>query len=140
MGCGESAAGRAAGHLVTLPPLPYGPAPTPPETKRGFGSGSGRVKGQANKVTIALKEAILLAAEEVGDALADAEPGRTGGLAGYLTMVASTDVKSFCGLLGRVLPMTIKGEGESGGIVVEIVKRTYAAEAQAAHGNDPASA
>lgn len=122
----------AEGH-VTLPPLPELP-PLPvlpgaePATKRGFGSGAGRKLGQRDKVTLALKEAILLAAEEVGDRLAEAEPGRMGGLAGYLTMVASTDVKSFCSLLGRVLPMTIKGEGEGGGIVVEIVKRTYGAQ------------
>lgn len=107
--------------LPDLPPLPVLPG-AEPATKRGFGSGAGRGKGQVSKITIALKEAILLAAEEVGDALAASEPGRTGGLAGYLTMVASTDVKSFCSLLGRVLPMTIKGEGEGGGIVVEIVR------------------
>lgn len=117
-----------------LPPLPYAlPEPDEPaaETTRGFGSGKGRVKGIPNKVTLALKEAILLAAEEAGDAIAAGEPGRTGGLAGYLQMVAAVDVKAFCGLLGRVLPMTIKGEGDDGRIVVEIVKRTY--------GNDPAS-
>lgn len=114
---------------MTLPPLPYSTSPAPdapPATKRGFGSGGGRAKGQVSKITIALKEAILLAAEEVGDAMAEAaaEKGeeRTGGLAGYLTMVASTDVKSFCALLGRVLPMTIKGEGANGSLVVEIVR------------------
>lgn len=109
---------------MTLPPLPYAPAEP---TKRGFGSGAGRVKGQKSTVTLALKEAILLAAEEAGERIADAveEGGKErpeGGLAGYLTYVATTDVKSFCGLLGRVLPMTIKGEGPGGGIVVEIVR------------------
>lgn len=121
--------------MSRLPPLPYAEPPAAP-TKRGFGSGAGRRVGQKDRVTLALKEAILLAAEEVGDRMAEAaaEKGetRTGGLAGYLTMVATTDVKAFAGLLGRVLPMTIKGEGESGGIVVEIV-RMAAAEHNASH-------
>lgn len=114
-----------------LPPLPYAiPEPAATEATRGFGSGKGRVKGIPNKVTLALREAILLAAEEVGDAMADAaaEKGetRTGGLAGYLVMVASTDVKAFAGLLGRVLPLTVKGEGDNGAIVVEIVRMATA--------------
>lgn len=115
---------------MSLPPLPYGIAapapPEPPATKRGFGTGAGRKVGQKDRVTLALKEAILLAAEEVGDALADAaaEKGetRTGGLAGYLTMVATTDVKAFAGLLGKVLPMTIAGLGDKGAL--EVVFRT----------------
>jgi hypothetical protein len=126
-----------------IPPLPYSlvvpDAEPAAETTRGFGSGKGRVKGIPNKVTLALKEAILLAAEEAGDRMAEAaaENGeeRTGGLAGYLVMVATTDIKAFAGLLGRVLPMTIKGEGESGAIVVEIVRMATerAAGSNAAH-------
>ena len=59
----------------------------------------GRPKGAKNKVTVVLKEAILLAAEEHGS---DGE-GKDG-LKGYLSMVARADLKTFCGLLGRILP------------------------------------
>lgn len=106
---------------TSLPPLPYPATPAAPPAKR-----TGRPLGSTDKVSRPLKEAILLAAGNVGDAMAlvAAEQGKemTGGLTGYLEMVASSDVKSFCALLGKVLPMTIRGEGESGAIVVEIVR------------------
>lgn len=115
-----------------LPPLPaLPPLPTDaPATKRGFGSGAGRGKGQVSKITVALKEAILLAAEEAGDIMADAaaEKGetRTGGLAGYLLAVATSDLKAFCGLLGKVLPMQITGgDGKS----LEVTFKTVYEEA-----------
>lgn len=125
--------------MTTLPPLPYAPPPAPPASAepkggrpghgRGFGSGAGRPPGSRNKTSIALKEAILLAAETVGDSMADAaeEKGeqRQGGLAGYLEMVAATDVKSFCALLGRVLPMTLTGEK---GAIEVVFKTVYEGE------------
>ena len=72
----------------------------------------GRKKGTPNKTTATLKEAILLAAEQVGF---DGEG--EDGLTGYLRLVASTDVKAFSSLLGRVLPMQVEGNGENGEIV-----------------------
>lgn len=93
----------------------------------------GRGMGTLNKVSAPLKEAILLAAEVVGS---DGEG--SDGLMGYLTTVARTDMRSFCALLGKVLPMTIAGTGDSGGIVVEIVKRTYAAGGADGHDSTPA--
>ena len=84
-------------------------------------AGKGRKRGTPNKTTAALKEAILLAAEEVG------QDGKgKGGLQGYLQHVASSDVKAFSSLLGKVLPLQVTGAG--GGpmvferIVREIVK------------------
>jgi hypothetical protein len=71
------------------------------------GPGPGRPKGSPNRLTKALKDAIILAAEEAGY---DGE-GKDG-LVGYLKHVADTDVKAFCGLLGRVLPMQIAGEDD----------------------------
>jgi hypothetical protein len=69
-------------------------------------AGRGRKKGEVNKTTKTLKEAILLAAEQVGN------DGRgKDGLTGYLVYVASTDVKAFSALLGKVLPMQVTGEG-----------------------------
>jgi hypothetical protein len=69
-------------------------------------TGEGRPKGTKNKVTVVLKEAILLAAEEHGS---DGE-GKDG-LKGYLSMVARADLKTFCGLLGRILPTQMDDDG-----------------------------
>jgi hypothetical protein len=69
-------------------------------------AGPGRPKGSPNKTTAALKEAILMAAEEVG-----ADGAGEDGLTGYLRNVAKTDVKAFAGLLGKVLPMQVTGDG-----------------------------
>jgi hypothetical protein len=81
-------------------------------------SKTGRKKGTPNKTTQVLKDAILLAAEEVGQ---DGE-GK-GGLKGYLQMVAKSDVKAFSTLLGKVLPMQVTGEG--GGPVAVSFKTVY---------------
>lgn len=85
-------------------------------------AGKGRKAGTPNKTTAALKEAILLAAEQVGE-----DNQGKGGLTGYLRRVAKEDVKAFSGLLGKVLPMQVTGE--SGGPV--IFKTVY----EAAGGN-----
>lgn len=77
-------------------------------------AGKGRPKGSANKTTAALKDAILKAAEVVGE---DGEG--LGGLQGYLQRVAKEDVKAFSGLLGKVLPMTIAGAGKDGAIIIQ---------------------
>ena len=68
----------------------------------------GRPKGSPNKVTGALKEAILNAGKEVG------EDGKgKGGLTGYLRKVAQEDIKAFSGLLGKVLPLQVTGDDEN---------------------------
>lgn len=68
--------------------------------------GPGRPKGSQNKTTTALREAILLAAEQVGE---DAK-GKDG-LTGYLRRLAQNDARSFAVLLGKVLPLQVTGEG-----------------------------
>lgn len=68
--------------------------------------GPGRPKGQSNKTTTALKEAILQAAAEHGED----DTGKDG-LKGYLRKVAREDVKAFSGLLGRVLPLDVNAAG-----------------------------
>lgn len=91
------------------------PVAEKPQTKRRPpAAGMGRKKGQVNKTTATLKEAILLAAQDVG------EDGKgRGGLTGYLRRVAMEDVKAFSGLLGRVLPLQVAGEG-GGPVVIKI--------------------
>lgn len=79
-------------------------------------AGKGRKAGVPNKTTAALKDAILAAAGAVGFDGKGKE-----GLMGYLKLVASTDVKAFSGLLGKVLPLQITGEGD-GPLKIEIVR------------------
>lgn len=66
----------------------------------------GRQKGTPNKTTGVLKEAIVLAAEQVGE-----DNKGKDGLTGYLRRVAKEDIKAFAGLLGRVLPLQVAGDG-----------------------------
>lgn len=85
----------------------------PPEKQHGTGhggfqkgmakpTGSGRKKGQQNTVTTLLKEAIVLAASNVGDKL---ENNR--GLMAFLENCAQRFPKSYMHLLARVLPYQV---------------------------------
>jgi hypothetical protein len=65
---------------------------------RGVKTG-GRKKGTPNKTTAALKDAILNAFATVGGEA-------------YLVVVAKKDPRTFCTLLGKVLPTTIEGAPE----------------------------
>ncbi|WP_423066157.1 hypothetical protein [Devosia sp. CN2-171] len=83
----------------------------------GIGSGRagpGRPAGSVNKVTGALKEAILLAAQSVGE---DGE-GKDG-LEGYLRDIARNEKRSFVALLGRVLPMQVEASVERSKVTKE---------------------
>lgn len=71
------------------------------------GPGPGRPKGVPNKTTALLKDAILLAATNAGD----------GDMAAYLEKQARENPGPFMGLLGKVLPMQVTGEG-GGALVV----------------------
>ncbi|HEX2728025.1 MAG TPA: hypothetical protein VHN20_19550, partial [Beijerinckiaceae bacterium] len=77
-------------------------------------AGKGRKAGSRNKTPAALKEAILHAFDEVG--------GKS-----YLAELARKDHRTFCALLGRILPRSLPdaaGE-EDNSIVVEIVHETH---------------
>ena len=68
----------------------------------------GRTKGTPNKATSAVKDAILRAFEKVG--------GET-----YLETVAREDPKTFCTLLGKILPQEVKADVNAKGRIT--VKR-----------------
>src|SRR5262249_46710213 len=74
----------------------------------------GRPKGSQNKVTVALKEAILQAGEEVG--------GKEG-LVGYLKMLARDNSSAYAGLLAKILPHQLAADAESHGRVEIRFKR-----------------
>lgn len=59
---------------------------------------TGRAKGTPNKTTAMLRDAILNAFTEVG--------GQS-----YLARIADQDPRTFCTLLGKVLPLQVSGEG-----------------------------
>ena len=71
--------------------------------------GGGRAKGTPNKMTAAVKDAIVNAFNKVG--------GET-----YLVKVAREDPRTFCTLLGKVMPLQITGDGEGGGLTVNIIR------------------
>src|SRR6516225_1377526 len=76
------------------------------------GNPKGRPKGALNKTTVALKEAILAAAESAG--------GREG-MVGYLRRLAIENSSAFAGLLGKVLPTTLNASDSDGGLGVKMV-------------------
>ena len=73
-----------------------------------YRKGDGRTRkppGSINKNTRLLKEAIMLAAEIEGQ---DGE-GK-GKLVGFLRKVAQQDLRAFCMLLGRVIPLQVESK------------------------------
>lgn len=67
----------------------------------------GRQKGTPNKVTGLLREAIVLAAEAHGY-----DGKGKDGVKGYCQYLAAKEPKAFAGLLGKVLPLQLTGEGD----------------------------
>lgn len=66
----------------------------------GVRQNNGRPKGKQNKSTVQLKKAIMNAFEKVGGE-------------DYLVVVARKDPKTFCTLLGRVLPAELNAKVEA---------------------------
>lgn len=60
------------------------------------GPGPGRPKGARNKITRDIQQAIVNAFEKAGGE-------------NYLLRIAEEDPKTFCALLGKVLPMQVSG-------------------------------
>lgn len=70
----------------------------------------GRKKGTPNKFNASVKAAIIEAFERAGGA-------------DYLLTIAHDDPKTFCALLGRVLPMQVTGE--DGGAIKSVITVEY---------------
>lgn len=82
---------------------------------KGTPKTGGRQKGTPNKNTSLLKDAIIEAAESVG------EDGQgKGSLTGYCKYLAISEPKAFAGLLGRVLPTQITGDAENPLVVADL--------------------
>jgi hypothetical protein len=75
------------------------------------GPGPGRPKGSQNRVTVALKEAILAAGEAAGG---------KGGLTAYLTRLAVENSSAYAGLLSKILPSTLQASESDGGAAVKL--------------------
>lgn len=59
----------------------------------------GRTKGTPNKVNAAVKDAIIVAFDKLGGEA-------------YLVKVAESDPRTFCALLGKVMPSQLTGAGD----------------------------
>ena len=75
------------------------------------GNPAGKPKGTPNKITVALREAILAAGEAAGG---------EGGLTSYLTRLALENSSAYAGLLAKVLPTTLSTPDSHGGVGVEV--------------------
>jgi hypothetical protein len=75
------------------------------------GNPAGKPKGTPNKITVALRDAILAAGEAAGG---------EGGLTAYLTRLALENSSAYAGLLAKVLPTTLSASESSGGAGVEV--------------------
>lgn len=84
----------------------------PKNPRKGFKKGDPRInkkgkpKGTQNKITRELKEALILAAEKVGQ---DGK-GKDGAV-GYLAWLAKKKPEVFGMLLGKLLPLQLTGQG-----------------------------
>lgn len=79
------------------------------ETRRNRGSaGKGRPKGSRNKLTVALKDAILHALSKAGGI-------------DYLTAQAEKNPTAFLALVGRVLPLQVKQDGHEPTMPTDVI-------------------
>jgi hypothetical protein len=86
--------------------------------KPGHVKYGGRPVGGANKIVRQLKEAVITAAELEGYNGEGQDK-----LIGFLRMVARRDLRSFCSLLGRVIPVQMQEE-QTRDVRVEVTYRS----------------
>jgi hypothetical protein len=72
------------------------------------GNPAGKPKGTQNRITVALKDAILAAGEAAGG---------EGGLTAYLTRLAVENSSAYAGLLGKILPSVLAASDSDRGKV-----------------------
>ena len=75
------------------------------------GNPAGKPKGTLNRITVALKDAILAAGEAAGG---------EEGLTGYLTRLAVENSSAYAGLLAKILPQTLSASDSDGGAETQI--------------------
>lgn len=109
------------------------------------GPSPGRPKGSVNRSGLLLKEALLLAAKEVGCPIPIYKKGKNGGntqeiigwkkgkggLHEFLCHVALVDLRTFCNMLGRTIPGEMRLTGRDDG-PLEIIKYKSPEEAKEA--------
>ena len=94
-------------------------------------AGAGRPPGSKNKITLALKEAILAAAENAGG---------EEGMVGYLQRLAIENSSAFASLLGKVLPTTLASDSSGGDAMTPAeVEKLIAAAKLGRHGQRDAT-
>lgn len=77
----------------------------------GHAKVGGRAKGQPNRTTQLIKDAIVRASELAGEDLANGqELGDDGGTINYLRWLAHEEPAAFAGLLGKVLPIQLQSD------------------------------
>lgn len=72
--------------------------------QKGYDPNKGRKPGSQNKLTVNLRKAILLAADQVGEN----NRGKDG-LLGFLRRLAKNDTKTFAQLLAKLIPTQVTG-------------------------------
>jgi hypothetical protein len=87
---------------------------------KGTPKTGGRKRGTPNKISSALKEAILEAAKLAGHRL---DSKSKDGLVSYLTAMAVQEPASFCSLLGKLLAMTIADAAQNEETKIVITER-----------------
>jgi hypothetical protein len=81
--------------------------PSPPRKRGGKRPGAGRKKGVPNKLTANVKAAIMAAFAAAG--------GKD-----YLVKVAKTDPRTFCTLLGKLLPTQVTGDAADEPVRIQV--------------------
>jgi len=82
-------------------------------SKKPPNAGKGRAKGTPNKTTALLKEAVIMAAEQVGNGLKAREHKK--GLVEFLKVQAAKENNApFMAMMAKVLPMQVTGEDGAG--------------------------
>lgn len=76
----------------------------PGRFKPGERGGPGRAKGQPNKTTKLLRDAVIMAAEAAGS-----DGKGKDGLVGYLTWLSQFHPTAFTTLLNKIIPMQVTG-------------------------------